>query len=255
MRILALDVGNTSVAAARFAGRPQGDAPDFVAHRVRGASEREEIDHWRAVALAQQPDHVVVGSVHRFGAALVDALRAGLAVKVDHFERGDAFPLRADVAEPARVGVDRLAAAFAAHVLARGPALVVSAGTAITVDWIDHGPLFRGGAIVPGRRLQARALHTWTDRLPEIAPASDAPLLHLPGKSTEEAIGRGLDVGIPGLVDALLEDLERASGPLPVFVTGGDAIWLAARLKKRARREAFLAARGLALAVLPEPPA
>ena len=259
MRILALDVGNTSVAAALFDRSPASGAPAATDHRARGAVERAELDHWIALARAHAPQRIVVGSVHRFGEALAGALRAELRASVVRFDRGDQFPLAADVVESAQVGVDRLAAALAAFTLADGPAFVVSAGTAITVDWVDAGPrsapLFRGGAIVPGRRLQAQALHAGTDRLPDVAPWGGASPLRLPGRTTEEAIRHGLDVGIPGEVVALLVDLERAAAaPLPTFVSGGDAEWLALRLeawrrpRTALRHEPFLAARGLALA-------
>jgi len=249
LRTLALDVGNTSVAAALFAGPAAAGAPAATGHRVRGASEEAELDHWLRTARELAPDRAVVGSVHRFGAVLADALRARLGAPVRLLDRGDEFPLRAEVEEPARVGVDRLAAALAAFTLAGGPARVVTAGTAITVDWVGEGPRFLGGAIVPGRSLQARALHLHTDRLPAIPPWGDRPLLRLPGRSSEEAIRHGLDVGIPGMVSALLADLARAAAAaLPVFVGGGDADWLAGRLEGPARCERFLAARGLALA-------
>jgi type III pantothenate kinase len=256
VRTLALDVGNTSVTAALFAGPAERAEPQAAERRVRAGAAAAERDHWLRAARALAPDRVVVGSVHRFGALLADGLRPVFGARLELFERGDRFPLRADLAEPAQVGVDRLAAALAAFTLTGGAALVVNAGTAITVDWVEAGPCFRGGAILPGRGLQARALRLWTDRLPDVAPWADAPPLHLPGRSTEEAVRAGLDVGIPGQVAAALADLARAAGrELPVVAGGGDANWLAARLaalegrRWNARLEPFLVARGLALAV------
>jgi type III pantothenate kinase len=252
VRVVALDVGNTSVAAVEFAGDAARTAPDWSDHRRRTQDEARDVAEWVARVRARQADAVVVGSVHRFGEALEQALRAAGVARVAGLHRGDAFPIATDVAEPGRVGVDRLAAALAAFTLARGAARVVSVGTAITVDWIDAHGLFRGGAIVPGRRLQARALHDFTDRLPDVGAhsdaASDATPLHLPGRTTEEAIRSGLDVGIPAFVAALVADLARVAADAPVFVTGGDARWLLARAPFAARAEPFLAARGLVLA-------
>jgi type III pantothenate kinase len=249
VRVVALDVGNTSVAAARFPGDPARTAPDWSVHRPRGGDEARELAGWVGRAREAAADAIVVGSVHRFGEALERALReAGLA-NVVGLHRGDAFPLATDVAAPAQVGVDRLASALAAFTLARGAARVVSAGTAITVDWIDASGRFRGGAIVPGRRLQARALHDYTDRLPDVgAEPGGGAALHLPGRSTEEAIRAGLDVGVAALVAGLVGDLARVASQAPVFVTGGDAEWLLARVPFSARAEPLLAARGLALA-------
>lgn len=249
MRILALDVGNTSVAAAGFAAVPVG-APVFTAHRLRGSDEAAELEAWAAIVAAQAPDEVVVGSVHRFGARLVARLREvrSGAPRVRHFERADGFPLRCALPPPWTVGVDRLAAALAAARTHRSGALCVNAGTAITVDWVDATPAFRGGAIVPGRLLQARALHLYTDQLPEIAPWQSPPLA-LPGTTTKEAIRHGLDVGVPGMVDRLLARLAAAAGAtLPVVVSGGDSAWLSARLETHHSVEPALVARGLALA-------
>lgn len=258
MRVVALDVGNTSVSAARFSGDPAAAAPDWSDHRRRGGDEARELAGWVASVRAAAPDAIVVGSVHRFGEALERALRDARLADVVGLHKGDAFPLATDVESPAQVGVDRLAGALAAFTLARGAARVVSVGTAITVDWIDAAGRFRGGAIVPGRRLAARALHDFTDRLPDVGARLDAGkqegALHLPGRSTEEAILAGLDVGGAALVAGLVGDLARVASEAPVFVTGGDAAWLLARAPFPARAEPLLAARGLALALARDRP-
>ncbi len=82
--------------------------------------------------------------------------------------RHDHFPLEIDVRAPDRVGTDRLAAAVAANEL-RVPqrsAIVVDAGTAVTVDLITSDGVFRGGAILPGIQTAAQALADATDALP-----------------------------------------------------------------------------------------
>ena len=257
MRTLALDVGNTSVAAALFEGPAESEESvesSVTRHEVRGVDPVADLAAWVGFASAQRADRIVVGSVHRFGAALAAALAADRTTPVRHFADGSDFPIALDGVDRAQVGVDRLAAALAAATLSGSGALVVSAGTAITVDWVDASRTFRGGAIVPGRRLQSRALHQFTDRLPQIELWNESTPLPLPGRDTRSAIRSGLDHGIPGMVVALLEGLARAAGPLPIFVTGGDAGWLAARLgtygdPSRPGLAPFLVARGLALAL------
>ena len=48
------------------------------------------------------------------------------------------------------------------------PAVVIDAGSAITVDWISADGRFGGGAILPGLDLQSRALARGTEALPQI---------------------------------------------------------------------------------------
>jgi pantothenate kinase type III len=117
--------------------------------------------------------------------------------------------------EPGRVGADRLAQASAAWHRARGACVVVSMGTAITVDVVDTRGVFRGGLIAPGLRLMARALHEHTALLPEVDPVRR---LDPVGRDTREALQAGIWLAARGL---LREALRGAKGP--VFGTGGDA--------------------------------
>jgi type III pantothenate kinase len=248
--ILALDVGNTSVAAAGFADAAQATSgpPVFADRRVRDGDDEAELARWEQIVQALAPRSVVVGAVHRFGALLAERLARRHRVVLH--DRAATFPLPCELPAPITVGVDRLAAALAAARLAGGAALCVNAGTAITVDWVDARPAFRGGAIVPGRALQAKALRLHTDLLPEIAPWGNPAPLALPGRTTEEAIRHGLDAAIGGMVDRLLAKLRAAAGGTPTtFVAGGDAAWLSARLESAHRVEPWLVARGLAIAL------
>jgi type III pantothenate kinase len=68
---------------------------------------------------------------------------------------------------PEQLGPDRWAALIAARALhPSGPALVVNAGTATTVDMLSGDGRFLGGAILPGVELMRFVLHEHTGRLP-----------------------------------------------------------------------------------------
>ncbi|HKB14916.1 MAG TPA: type III pantothenate kinase [Planctomycetota bacterium] len=161
------------------------------------------------------------------------AVRASAGVRPLRLGRDVPVGLEVRCREPGRVGVDRLAAARGALVLERSAAVVVDAGTAITVNAVTGEGAFLGGAIVPGYRLAARALAEGTALLPFVEPGEAEGAL---GRDTEEAIRGGLFFGIPGLVDALVEELSRA---LPagsrVLATGGDAPLLARRSRRLGR--------------------
>jgi type III pantothenate kinase len=116
---------------------------------------------------------------------------------------------------PETVGADRLAQASAAWERTKGACVVVSMGTAITIDAVSGRGEFLGGLIAPGLRLMARALHEHTALLPEVEPARmRSPL----GRHTRDAIRAGISFAAEGL---LRSALARHKGK--VFGTGGDA--------------------------------
>jgi type III pantothenate kinase len=141
----------------------------------------------------------------------------------------DDIPMVAKVANPDRVGIDRLLAAWMASQLYPGKsAIVVDAGSAITVDMISRDAEFLGGAILPGIALQFDSLARGTDALPsiELPPASEITpeSLPLPAVDTVSAIRSGILLGAAGAIDGLIEHrMERSKERLiEVIFTGGD---------------------------------
>jgi pantothenate kinase type III len=113
------------------------------------------------------------------------------------------------------VGGDRLAQASAAWFREEGPCVVVSMGTAITIDVVNARGEFVGGLIAPGLRLMARALHEHTALLPEVDPVRrKSPV----GRATREAIQSGISTAAEGLIRGALAGARGR-----VFGTGGDA--------------------------------
>lgn len=159
------------------------------------------------------------------------------------------LPLEIHVAQPRRVGSDRLLAAVAVNRLraAQRPAIVIDAGTAITVDLVSATGAFEGGVILPGFRLIAKALAEGTDLLPQVDydPADEVP--PAVGRSTVAAIRSGLFWGQVGAVRELVRRIaDELDAPPQVFVAGGDAARLAAFLP-RARVVPELVLAGIAL--------
>lgn len=125
--------------------------------------------------------------------------------------------------EPETVGRDRLFAARGACEVLGASAIVVDAGTALTVDALQvgvAGGAFLGGAIAPGPKLLAEALVRGTSRLKLIEPRPGAAAL---GRDTEEALQSGVVVGFRGAARALVEGVSLAAGlgAAPVVLTGG----------------------------------
>jgi type III pantothenate kinase len=157
-------------------------------------------------------------------------------------ERGDVvrvidvareLPLRVLLEHPDRVGIDRLFDAVAANTrrTAGTPAVVVDAGSAVTVDWLDANGAFGGGAILPGLRLMAQALHDYTALLPQVeVPATIPDAL---GTRTIAAMEAGVFWAVIGGIQALVAQLARRTTSTPeVFLTGGDAAVLGPALRE-----------------------
>lgn len=140
------------------------------------------------------------------------------------FDDHTRLPIRVAVDHPEKVGIDRLLGAVAAKAMVPPgvPAVTVDVGTAVTVNLIDADGAFRGGAIFPGPRLMARALHEFTAKLPLVeltGPSADRG----PGQNTAAAIRLGLESAVVGGVFAIVNHFAAAvcrARPW-VFLTGG----------------------------------
>jgi type III pantothenate kinase len=141
------------------------------------------------------------------------------------FERHTQLPIRLNVDEPDRVGLDRLFGAVAARAMAPPtvPAITVDVGTAVTVNLIDADGVFQGGAIFPGPRLMGRALHDFTAKLPLVDPTDRVEDLWGPARNTVDAIRLGIDAAVGAGVAQLVDLFIDRCGPPLVFVTGGGA--------------------------------
>lgn len=147
-------------------------------------------------------------------------------------DRAAVLPLRVGVEKPDAVGIDRLLDAVAARSRSPGrPAILIDAGSAVTVDWLDADGAFQGGAIFPGVRLMAEALHAYTALLPLVTVTEPVPVM--PGRDTAAAIGAGIFGAVVGGIEALARQLAVLSDQPPVmYLTGGDAPLLAPALDR-----------------------
>ena len=224
--LLVADVGNSRLKWGRCDAERVLDAAALPLDDP--AAWERQLAAWPADALRAW---VVTGvsppHVERFAAWL---RMRGEAVRV--LDGYGQLPLVVAVDHPETVGIDRLLNAVAANARPRGgrPAVLVDAGSAVTVDWVDGAGVFRGGAIVPGLRLMAQALHRYTARLPLVAVTSPCP--PMPGRSTVPAIAAGVYGAVAGGISYLTRQLAAGSAEPPlVFVTGGDADLLAPALE------------------------
>ncbi|MDG3005247.1 type III pantothenate kinase [Paludisphaera mucosa] len=163
-------------------------------------------------------------------------------------------PVPKDVEGADTGGSDRaLAVLGASRLLGRGrPILVVSCGTAITVERLTAEGVWQGGAIAMGLGLCARALHHFTAQLPLVSPDRSAPSW---GRSTNPSLEAGVFWGTVGAVRELIARQEPDLGPSLVVWTGGDAFRLAPAVEGPAARVVpDLVLQGLVHAAFPSKP-
>jgi len=159
------------------------------------------------------------------------------------------LPLVVGLPRPDMVGIDRLVDAVAVNRLREPnrPAAIVDVGSAITVDWVSADGVFRGGAILPGIQMSARALCEFTDLLPLVSGADlDGPPPAV-GRDTESAIASGLFWGAVGAIRQLVDQMGGEARP-QIFLPGGAGAAVAELLDAEARHVPHLTLAGIALA-------
>lgn len=118
--------------------------------------------------------------------------------------------------DPAHLGADRWAALIGARRVHAGAALVVTAGTATTMDLLAADGAFLGGLILPGVDLMQRALAMRTAQLP-LASGRFSPT----PRNTADAIHTGCLQAQAGAVERMFRQLAGQPGALCLL--GGGA--------------------------------
>jgi type III pantothenate kinase len=104
--------------------------------------------------------------------------------------------------------------------------VLIDAGSAVTVDWLDEEHVYRGGIIFPGLDLMADALHNYTALLPRVSLAWPVPAV--PAGATTPAIQAGLFLAVSGGIrECVRLYAEQARVSPRVFFSGGQAPLLA----------------------------
>lgn len=207
----AADSGNSCTKWAEFRNgllADYGTWPDLDAN-INGVASN--IRHWKLAGV--HPERLL---------AVKKALEShGKTCEV--LSNPTSFGLNLDLEHPDKVGVDRVAAAWGAWLRTgkgRG-CVVVDAGTAVTIDYVDESGTFRGGAILPGLDLMLKSLADGTRLLPRLFPADVSSQTSWPGRSTRKAIAAGVLAAQTGAVMALISMARNKNPDIQVFLTGG----------------------------------
>lgn len=141
---------------------------------------------------------------------------------------------------PGQLGVDRWAALVGAWALHGAACLVVTAGTATTVDVLDQAGEFQGGLILPGFELMRRCLAENTAGL----GYAEGRVASLP-RNTADAIYAGCVHAQAGAVERMFARVGGQPGAL-CLLNGGAARVLAANLVIPVREVPNLVLEGVA---------
>ena len=218
--ILAVDVGNTRIKAAVFEGTTLLETFFFLKTELE-KSIQNILYKYKYVS------QLVVSSVSDIEKQAFSSFED--SVNIHFVSHKDSFPFVNCYETPKTLGIDRmLLAAGATLQFPNQSRLVIDAGTCTTYDFIDENDNYLGGAISPGLRLRYEALHNYTAKLPLLTLENPE---HFIAKSTSESIHSGVVNGLVCEIDGFINQYKAQYSNFIIILTGGDAEFLAKRLK------------------------
>ena len=230
--MLFIDAGNTRIKwAAAEAGAQLGAWSTFgsVAHEQMAQLTLA----WRDLRIGRIVASNVAGagvraSLEQILSSVVD----GGAPPVAWFASSPACAgLRNGYRQAQQLGSDRFASAIGARALFPERALlVVTCGTATTIDAVSADGVFTGGMILPGLKLMAASLARGTAQLPEVVAQGER--LPLFADNTEEAIVSGCISAHAGAIERAFAGFARLcpGESIQCIVSGGAGALICAHL-------------------------
>lgn len=216
----AISIGNSTIHAGHLVdGELDGSV---TVSSDRPGELVDAIEPWFS-GVEREDRAVLLASVNR---AAETALRSLLVDRIGgeivEMEKDLSAPIGRGLDPESVVGVDRLLAAAAAWNELKQACIVIDAGTAVTVDFVDGEGVFQGGAIMPGIAAMLRTMAISTDLLPD--EGFEVPTGEPWGRNTIDAMRRGVHAAVSGGAWKLVERYALHYGGFPlVIATGGDA--------------------------------
>ncbi len=215
MRLVVVDVGNTSTAVGLWSGGRVSRVRHVDGDRAAAFDAAAELAP-RAAAIAYLS---VVPKADAKWKSFARRIHLPF-LQITHVD----FPLELDYPKPETIGADRLADAAAAVDRYGAPVLVCDFGTAFTAAVVTKDRVWRGGVIAPGLPLMRDYFCDRTAKLPAIKLGGKCPKI---GRSTEEAMRFGALVGARGMVREIVGQLMRSfKAKFRLVATGGYAAWV-----------------------------
>lgn len=218
--ILAIDVGNTRIKAAVFEESTLAEFFFFKKVDLQ-KSIQNILEKYKFI------DNLVVSSVSDVEKQSFSTFEK--AINIHFVSNNDPFPFVNCYETPKTLGIDRMVLATGATLqFPNQNRLVIDVGTCVTYDFIDENNNYLGGAISPGFRLRYESLHNFTAKLPLLSLENPR---HFIGESTSESIHSGVVNGLVYEIDGFIDEYKALFSNFIIILTGGDADFLANRLK------------------------
>jgi type III pantothenate kinase len=216
--LLAVDIGNTRSKAAVFKDG------SLLEHFIFPKNQLEQ----NILSILGTRDDIADMVISSVGHEQID-FKLPQHVNLHKVSHESVFPFKNLYQTPLTLGIDRMVLAAGATFQFPGKnRLVIDAGTCITYDFIDNKDQYHGGAISPGIRLRYEALHNYTAKLPLLTKEMPEDFI---GKSTAGSIHSGVVVGVLNEIDGFIDRFSNGAENFIIILTGGDAVFLANRLK------------------------
>ncbi len=218
--VLVIDIGNTKIKTAVF-------EHNKLIYKNSFAKEFFKFELENIFKSNTKITKTVVSSVANLAKDVVLLLNEH--TKMYEIDAKTNFPFQNKYETPTTLGIDRkVLAAGAVLNFPNKNCLLIDAGTCITYDFVNAKTIYFGGAISPGIEMRYKALHHFTAKLPLLDKKHPENYI---GNSTNESIHAGIVNGILTEIDGAINTYLRDFKDLTIILTGGDADFLAKRLK------------------------
>jgi len=240
--LIVLDIGNTNIKSALFAGN---QLMDFTAH----SKTNEAIEYINKTTI----NEAAICSVNPTSQKIVNNIILAKSVSIFEANIKNKFNLTTKYETPATLGMDRVCSSVGALEIAMNEKLIsktqflitIDFGTATTINVVTPDRQFIGGLIIPGINTMLNSLNEKTAQLPLPDLQSYQGVI---GNSTNSSIISGVITATTGSINETVNKLREDSKQDPViFVTGGNARFILPHIKNKVIYNEALVLKGLKL--------
>ena len=223
--LLAIDIGNTSIAIGVFDG-------ETMRASMRIATDQENLpDEYailllsllqtRGIAREEVAAAALSSTVPPLIATFVEVCRVYFKVEPLVVGTGVKTGVRVRYDNPREVGADRILHAVAALAKYQPPLIIVDLGTALVFDAVSREGDYLGGAIAPGIGIASQALFSRAAMLRRVSIERPESVV---GKNTVNSVQSGLYFGYSEMVTGMVRRFKAEIGEdATVIATGGYA--------------------------------